>query len=344
MAWIKRNLYFLIGGAVAMVLLGLASWFLYSKWELNNQVLEKLNADYAELDRLNKQHPHPGSGSVNNIERAQKQQQILRDFIQNARPYFQRIAPIPEIQKLTDQGFSSALSRTIDQLRHDAAGASVILATNYSFSFEAQKQKVSFPAGSLRPLADQLGEVKTICDVLFQARINYLDGVRRVSVSSDDASGTQTDYLPEHSVTNNLAVLTPYEVAFRCFSSELAAVLAGFANSPYALLVKSINVEPAPSVGPEPRATPSYAIAPQPVPVPPGMASGATDSQGMAALLHSSFLPRGAGGLNPMTPPGYVPAPAPAPPGGRGGLPIVLDEKQLKIRLSLIVVKLAPRR
>ena len=49
-------------------------------------------------------------------------------------------------------------------------------------------------------------------------------------------------------MTNELAVLTPYEVTFRCFSSELAAVLAGLASSPYALLVKTINVELAPAV------------------------------------------------------------------------------------------------
>jgi hypothetical protein len=339
MAWIKRNLYFLIGGAVAVVLLALAGWFLYSKWELNNQVLDKLNADYAELDRLNKQRPHPGSGSVNNIKRAQEQEQVLRDFIQGASPHFERIAPIPEIQKLTDQEFSGALSRTIDGMRHDAAAASVILATNYSFSFEAQKQRVSFPAGSLRPLSVQLGEIKTICDVLFQAKINYLDGVRRVAVSSDDAGGTQTDYLPNTSVTNELAVLTPYEVAFRCFSSELAAVLAGFANSPHALVVKSINVEPAPSVAAEPHPAPAYSPAPQPVIAPAGMAPPVN-----RMLLAMGGMAAGGGDPNPTPSPRYVPAPVPSPAGGHGGLPIVLDEKQLKIRLSLIVVKLSTRR
>ena len=76
----------------------------------------------------------------------------------------------------------------------------------------------------------QLAEVKAICTVLFQAKINSLDNIRRERVSEDDLKGPQTDYLPEKSVTNELAVLSPYEVTFRCFSSELAAVLAGFAS------------------------------------------------------------------------------------------------------------------
>jgi hypothetical protein len=45
-----------------------------------------------------------------------------------------------------------------------------------------------------------------------------------------------------------------------------------------------------------------------------------------------------------MPPPAAVyqqPAPV-APPANKGGLPLVLDEKQLKVTLMLNVVKLAP--
>src|SRR5271166_6237002 len=210
MSWIKRNLFFVIGGVVALVLMGLAGWFLYSRWQLNNEILEKLNADYAELDRLLKQKPHPGSGSVDNIKAAKEQQQQLRDFIKKTRTYFDRIAPIPDLPKLTDHDFAGALSRTIDTLQRDATNASVMVPPGYNFSFEAQKRKVVFPPGSLGPLAVQLGEVKVICDVLCQAKINSLDGIRRERVSADDETGPQTDYLPGKSVTNDLAVLTPY--------------------------------------------------------------------------------------------------------------------------------------
>ena len=49
MSWIKRNLLFVIGSLVALILMGLAGWFLYTKWGLNNDVLASLNTDYAEL-------------------------------------------------------------------------------------------------------------------------------------------------------------------------------------------------------------------------------------------------------------------------------------------------------
>jgi hypothetical protein len=256
MDWIKRNLYFVIGGAIALLLMGAAGFYLYSKWNLNGEIVKQLDEQYAELDRINKLKPHPGEpGKVDNVEIAKEQQKQLRATIAKTKPYFQRIAPIPDVPKLADADFSRALSRTIDQLQKDATIASVSLppklasGSTYSFSFEAQKSKVSFAAGSLVPLSVQLGEVKTICDVLFQAKVNSLDSLRRESISADDANSTQgqTDYISRHSVTNELAVLSPYEITFRGFSSELAAVLAGFASSPYGLIVKTINVEPAPS-------------------------------------------------------------------------------------------------
>ena len=69
MDWIKRNLYFLIGGLVALVLMGLAGYYLYSEWQVNNEIYTKLEEQYAELKRLNEQQkPHPGSDKVNNID------------------------------------------------------------------------------------------------------------------------------------------------------------------------------------------------------------------------------------------------------------------------------------
>src|ERR1035438_8867862 len=255
MDWIKRNLYFLIGSLVALALMGFAGWYLYSKWQLNDEILGKLDEQYAKLKRLNEQNPHPGSGKVDNIKLAKEQQQELLAYIQKSRQYFQRCPPIPvpESGKLTSQEFSSALSRTIDQMQREVNKTSVALppkdskGQTYSFSFAAQRESLAYAPGSLDPLSVQLGEIKAICTVLFQAKINALDDLRRERVSEDDLKGPQTDYLPDKSVTNELAVLSPYELTFRCFSQELAAVLAGFASSPYGLLVKTINVEMAPA-------------------------------------------------------------------------------------------------
>jgi hypothetical protein len=375
MDWIKRNLYFVVGSVVALVLMGLGGWFLYSKYALNNENMGKLNADYTELARLNGQKPHPGSGEVDNIKAAKEQQQQFKSLMQTCRKHFQRIPPIPEVAKVTDADFSRALSRTIDQLQRDATNASVFLPSGYSFSFEAQKSKMQFASGSLGPLSEQLGEVKAICDLLFQARINSLDSIRRDRVSVEDNNGPQTDYVSEKSTTNELAVLTPYELTFRCFSTELGSVLAGFAASPFAILVKTMNVEPGPALGTM-DATGAGSLAYGPSPVNPMMARAVNAENPQAAAAYARRYGVGGGGgggegvaasryggegrggpasmggvplrdlSQPAPPPIYAPQPGFAPPpvsaASRGGLPTVLDEKQLKVTMAIYLVKLLP--
>jgi hypothetical protein len=311
MSWIKRNLYFVIGAAVALVLLGAAGWYFYSKWSLNDKTLGELNQSYADLANFNKQNPHPGSGSVNNIQAAKEQQQELKAFIQKGRAFFQKIEAIPDVPKLSDRDFSAALSRTIDQLRRDAVAASVTLPPDYSFSFQLQRQKVTFGAAGLKPLAVELGEVRAICNVLFQAKVNSLDYLRRER-TADDQAGNATDYLAEKSVTNELAVVSPYEFTFRCFSPELASVLSGFASSPNGLVVKTINVEVAGATAAD-NATPGTAAIPAALPPTPrlGVTPGLTAAQAAAATAAR-------------------------------GLPIVLDEKQLRVTISLAVIKPTP--
>jgi hypothetical protein len=373
MGWIKRNLYFVIGAVVSLALMGLAGWFLYSKWSLNNDNLGQLNAAYDELRNLNNQNPHPGKPpGTDNIKLAKEQQQQLRDYIQKTRRYYQPIAPIPSEAKMTDQIFSSAISRTISQLQHAATNASVGLradnnGTGYNFSFEAQKQLVSFSPGSLGALAVQLGEVKALCDILFQAKINALDNIRRERVSADDsgARALQTDYHNDKSVSNDLAVLTPYELKFRCFSAELAAVLSGLAGSPNNWVVKTINVEPAPATETTtPNPVPMYG--PQTVmPAPNPAAEEAFRSRYGIGSAPGRYGADGgdrygtgggaAGGIpyRPLTPgaPAYAAPPtstmptAPpsgAPAAGRGSLQTVLDERPLNITMTVILVKPLP--
>jgi len=173
-----------------------------------------------------------------------------------------------------------------------------------------------------------------------------LDNLRRERVSLDDNSGPQSDYLSEKSVTNELAVLTPYEISFRCFTPELATVLASFAGSSNAMLVKTINVDLAPAV--EANAPAFQPIAPVQMPTPVIAPPPTRESEDAVFRRRYGLSPGG-----PTRPSAPTPQPQPVtptstgvapggPPAGKGGLPTVLDERQLKITLMLILVKPLP--
>lgn len=332
MDWIKRNLLFVIGGVIALVLMGLAGYYLYTGMGKNDAALEKLNAEYATLNGLNTQNPHPGDDKTDNIKAAKNQGQVVRAFItRKAATVFKPVPPIPDAANVDNAMLAGALRRTIDQMRKDAAGRGVQVATNYYFSFTAERDRIMFDKAGLHPLSVQLGEVKAICDVLFAARVNALDNIRREKVSMHDVEAQQsTDYLDRTTVTNEVALLSSYEISIRCFSSEIAAILSGFASSPHGLIVRAINVEPAilGGGGEMPGGvTPMYVPPPmyQPQPL---MRRRMGEEEGFRPV--------------PVAPPPVAYAPASSP--GRGGLPTLLDEKQLKVILLIEVVKLTAKK
>lgn len=307
MTWIKRNLFFVIGGVLALGLLGAAGFYDYASWKRNSAAFDKLNEVYNTLRELTNQKPSPGSDKINNVEAAKQQEAQLRDWIRQARSHFQPIAPIPNPTNglISNEMFADALHRTIDRLQREAANAKVGVLPQYSFSFEAQRSRVKFAPSSLDALAAQLGEVEAISEILFAAGVNQLDGIQRERVSDDDVSGPQTDYLADNSVTNELAVLTPYAITFRAFSPEIAQALAGFAASPNGFVVTSINVQPAGAAGME---------------LPPGM------GMGMGA------------------PSRFAPAPMPVAMPARGGFQTVLQEQLLRATIEIELVKLVPKK
>jgi hypothetical protein len=313
MAWIKRNLFFAIGAVIAVGLLIAAGIYDYQNWQSNKAALSALNQAYDTLQRLNSQNPSPGNDATDNITAAHEQEQQLQKWIQQTGQYFQPIAPIPDPTNgvITDAKFAAARDHTLSQLQIEAAKASVTLPPQYGFSFEAERSLVKFAPGSLGALSKQLGQVKAICEILYAEKVNSLDDIRRVRVSSDDASGPQADYLDGTVTTNdNLAVFTPYEVTFRGFSQDLGNVLSSLATSPHGFIVTGINVQPAATV------------------------TAAASSSG----------PEMMGQVNPGSRYAYAPRPAytPSMPTGMGGLPTVLNEQLLSITLEIDVVELLP--
>jgi len=303
MAWIKRNLLFFIGGVVALLLLGAAGFYNYTSWSRNSEMLDKLKEIYAALNALNDPQSNPGNDKVNKIDQAKDQTKQLQDWLTKSKDWFAPIPPIPHstpADPLTSENFSAALRRTIDQLQHEAQAANVQIAPDYGFSFEAERSLVKFSPGSPDLLAEQIGEVKTITEIMFGAGVNEFDGIQRVRVASEDSTGPQGDYINDQSVTNDQAVVTPYVVAFQSFGPEIAKVYAGFAGSPHCFIIKSINILP--TTGNSPAVTMN---------TPPDMG---LRGMGMANVA------------------GGVPA--------KGGLTTVLQEKLLRVSLEVEIIKL----
>jgi hypothetical protein len=331
MSWIKRNLYFVVGSLVAVALMVLGGFYLLSAISSESDITAEIAKQYGELDRLNKLNPHPGSGLIDNVKAAKDQEQVIRAFINKARPNFERVTAIPDSPKVGKEEFAAQLRNTIAQLTRAAGQGSVTLPRDYQFTFESQRRLMNFDPGSLDKLAVHLGEIKAICEVLFRAKINSLDGVRRELVSVADDKNP-TDYISQKTASTPLADLTPYEVSFRCFSAELAGVLSGLASSPHCFIVKTLNVEPAPASAD----SSSQPVAVQPVytPLPVAPPAQAFASEGFARRYGA------AAGMAYTGLPAPVPAPVASGPAPNRGPVTFLNEHQLRVTLMIEVVKL----
>src|SRR6266496_4042380 len=150
MDWIKRNLLFVIGATVAVLLLVGAGFYTWTGYNHNSQAGEELDQKYGVLKGLNDQKIRAGSEKVDNIKAAQEQQQAVRRVLEQVVKQFEPIAPIPEGgTNITAETFAGSLSRTIAALQREATNAGVVLTPKYAFSFQLQLNLMRFATNSL---------------------------------------------------------------------------------------------------------------------------------------------------------------------------------------------------
>lgn len=256
MLWIKRNLSLAISGAIALVLVGFGAYYLFSGKSINSQMETDLEEMQNKLDRFYTMNPFPNES---NIVTAQAELEKLRAAIDEALEFF---TPIP-YDPVTDLAFKTQLDFTVSELTEQAQKSGIELPSDpYYFSFAAQKEKYKLDPACFPAINQQLADVRTLCGLLFEAKIHALIGLKRVRLTADDPPGS-ADYRPEWQFETNAitgAVITPYEVTFNCFSADLAAVMEGFVESPHGLIVRAISVDnpPKPPQAQQPGIKPGF--------------------------------------------------------------------------------------
>ncbi|MGO8700346.1 MAG: hypothetical protein ACLQVY_21860 [Limisphaerales bacterium] len=254
MAWIKRNLFFVIFAVIGLGVTGYGGYLLSSAVRNNRSVSDEYSGVVSQLKDAQK----PPLPTKENIEAAKADQERVKAFLAD---FSKAFAPLPEPPKEDEQGFKDFLQSIIYRWGMQATNAGVLLPDNYAFSFSSIKDKLTFPAESIPLWMQQIEEIKVLLNILYKAKILYLEGVQRCPVSPEDYQGNDCIYTAP--TTNaQVGIITPYKVAFRGFSTEIAAVLSGFAAASNCFIVKDIDV--APSRAPLPVVVPPPANAPPP--------------------------------------------------------------------------------
>lgn len=307
MNWIKRNIIFVASLAVALILMLLGGFLLFTSIQESSTLEEEYNTALASLQGIHSSPAHPGEGKINNLNIARTNLAALQGVLEEAKTIFGTVT----IQtNVSDVEFKARLENTIHELQQIANEKAIGLPPDFSFTFASQRGKLSFSPGSVPGWLLQLSDVRAITDVLYAANVNAIDNIRRAAISTDEKGGT-SEILPITITTNEGALSLPYEVTFRCFSEELAAAMQGFVTSSNFLIVKTFSIEPAKldSLG--------------------GTGTQTGNAQTPQLLNRGQVLPTGG-----RVPPGGVAARPPS------GLQPFLSEKQLSVTLAIDSVRL----
>lgn len=246
MAWVKRNLGLVIGGVIALALLGVAGFYLWSNYQQDQEVTAKLDETTDKFKSLLNRPLQPGGegAKVNNIQLLKDENARMDRFLQDVRARFGK-REIPT--NISNRDFRAMLDNTIHDLQRsaDSLGITVPGKKDYWFTFAPQKTAVEFK--NVEMLTHELMDVKDLCDILFSAKVSDIVGIKRVPASSED--NNQTDFMPsdKKATTNEFAIITPYELRFQGFSSELARVLDRFTAAKRCFVVRSVAVDKAPT-------------------------------------------------------------------------------------------------
>src|SRR3954466_16219686 len=119
MQWIKRNLFLVLGGVVALGLLGFAGFYLYAKIQQDQGVTGELDAATQKLEGLAKRDPYP---NPENIAAAKDEGKRLQSFLGDVEKHFQ---PAPYPTELNPMEFRTYLDNTRAKLLSDAHRAGV---------------------------------------------------------------------------------------------------------------------------------------------------------------------------------------------------------------------------
>lgn len=314
MDWIKRNMMLVVSGAVALILIAAASYYVFSRLQAEKAKDASIAEQKARLETLYGQNPYP---QEENTEAALKAQENLKALLKQVGHFYPLEDNPDPTNAITNARFKYNLIDVVAHLNDLARKSSIVLPTNFNFSFTRQSQLMQLATNGLDVLQSQLLDVKELSEIVFKAQIPELLMLRRAPVTKDDQESLATnpkDYLGNRPLqTNDWCVRYPYEVTIKGLTDELRKILEGLAYSSRGFVVRNVKVELF------------------------NAATEATDESGGATPTDRYGLAARYGRYGRMMPPAAVAPPPPKPTTGT-----VVDKQPLKITLMMETLRPLP--
>lgn len=246
--YLKRHLLGIVG-------LLLAGGFVAGGFVLNGKFatsMETAKAEYegavANRDKIQNSSVKVDSKNVAVLRDVAKE---YTDFVTSAGQVFGSKIPAP----MNSNDYLNYMVQTIALLNEQATNNLVRVPNdlltradlNFSFTFAPLMTQAEISEDKIPELQVQMEDIKNICQILFDSRIQSIEQIQRNRVTTEDRKAlANPNYLDtRQAYTNSISVVRPYRVKFRCLSNGIAKTLSGFAKQDTFYVVRTLEVTPA---------------------------------------------------------------------------------------------------
>ena len=240
MIFVRRNLFWILGGLASVVMVVASLLFATSAKSKADENLRALSAYTNSVNQLKDATPYP---SPETIAKVDEDTVSVEDFSRQAEALFDH--PKPPV--MPPRQFKVHLINSLVALQAEATHHNVRLPPEFRFTFAHLLPKPNLLPYSVGPLGERLQDIQHLSKILFESRVHSIDSFARVPAHEREKGGRVLLY--DVGIRTNLTTetaeftSTPYRFTFRGFTSELTEVLNRLANSDRFYVVRQIEVQ-----------------------------------------------------------------------------------------------------
>ena len=251
--YLKRHVIGIVGLVLAIAF-GVSGFMMMGKAK---DAIGAVETDFAakkdQRSNLEKGQALGGSQGVKldskNVDAADDEAEIHRTFIKEAGEVIRE----DTVDPMGSEEFMVYLANVLDEMNQRAREALVQIqrdSTNatiripYNFTFMNLRSVPVIAKNRIPELQVQLKDIRAISGVLFRSRVRSIESLQRTRVTIEDlTAGGSSDFLDNRSkYTNNVSVVRPYRVSFKCLSGGIAKTLNGFASEKNFVVIRKMEV------------------------------------------------------------------------------------------------------
>jgi hypothetical protein len=246
--WFADNKGPSVFASVFVILAGVGGWFAYGSWDDYSAATQTYSDAAAKLAKLAKQSPPPNEANLSKLGKTiDDEQTALNQLLGTLHQYV--ISPFASLEKAKSQDapqlLQDALRAQVTKLKGAATANGATLPSGFYLALDEYENRLPAPDDAIS-LAKQLTVFNWISEHLISHPGLIIAEFSKVVSAAAQNPKTDRKALPSISAPKSeLSYESPatLKLSFRCDQGSLREILNSFSQSPYFLVIDSLQLQ-----------------------------------------------------------------------------------------------------